>query len=75
MKLKFFYLNQRAFTIHQSGPLPIYYGELVEIFQELDHYDKVKMKDLDDIILYKAHVEKLRIHIFLNGLDVEFKQV
>ncbi|KAJ8622962.1 hypothetical protein MRB53_031491 [Persea americana] len=71
-----FALNQRAFSIRQSGrPLPIFYGELVEIFQELDHRDKVKMKDPDDIIMYKNSVEKLRIHIFLNGLDVEFEQV
>lgn len=33
------------------------------------------MKDPNDIIMYKASVEKLRIHIFLNGLDVEFEQV
>lgn len=33
------------------------------------------MKDPDNIIMYKASVEKLRIHIFLNGLDVEFEQV
>ena len=31
------------------------------------------MKDPDDIIMYKAYVEKLRIHIFLNGLGVEFE--
>ncbi|KAB5531797.1 hypothetical protein DKX38_018467 [Salix brachista] len=55
--------------------LPIYYGELVEIFQELDWCDKVNMRDPDDIIMYKAFVEKFRIHIFLNDLDVEFEQV
>ena len=33
------------------------------------------MRDLDDIIMYKAFVEKFRVHIFLNGLDVEFEQV
>lgn len=71
-----FALNQRAFSLRQSGrSLPTYYGELVEIFQELDYHDKVTMKDPDDIIMYKASVEKLTIHIFLNGLDVEFKQV
>ena len=71
-----FALNQRAFSIRQSGrSLPTYYGELVKIFQELDYRDKVKMRDLEDIIMYKASVEKLRIHIFLNGLDAEFEQV
>ncbi|KAB5531798.1 hypothetical protein DKX38_018468 [Salix brachista] len=33
------------------------------------------MRDPDDIIMYKAFVEKFRIHIFLNGLDVEFEQM
>ena len=33
------------------------------------------MKDPDDIIMYKESVEKLRIHIFLNGLNAEFEQV
>ena len=75
MKHKYL-LNQRAFSIRQSGrSLPTYYGELVKIFQELDYRDKVKMRDLEDIIMYKASVEKLRIHIFLNGLDAEFEQV
>lgn len=55
-----FALNQRAFSLRQSGrSLPTYFGELVEIFQELDHRDKVKMNDPDDIIMYKASVEKL----------------
>jgi hypothetical protein len=71
-----FHLNQRAFSSRQSGrSLPTYYGELVEIFQELDYRDKIKMRDPEDIIMYKASVEKLRIHIFLNGLDAEFEQV
>lgn len=71
-----FALNQRAFSLRQSGrSLPTYCGELVEIFQEHDYRDKVTMKDPDDIIMYKASVEKLRIYIFLNGLDAEFEQV
>ena len=75
MKHKYL-LNQRAFSIRQSGrSLPTYYGELVKIFQELDYRDKVKMRDLEDIIMYKTSVDKLRIHIFLNGLDAEFEQV
>ena len=40
-----FALNQRAFSIQQSGQsLPTYY-ELVGIFQELDHRDKFETKD------------------------------
>ncbi|KAL0421755.1 UNVERIFIED_CONTAM: Retrovirus-related Pol polyprotein from transposon RE1 [Sesamum latifolium] len=71
-----FALNQRAFSTKQVGrPLSIYYGDLVEIFQEMDHRDKIVMKDPDDIITYKKSVEKLRVHIFLNGLDAEFEQI
>ena len=33
------------------------------------------MRDPEDIIMYKSAIEKLRIHIFLNGLDAEFEQV
>ena len=45
------------------------------IFQKLDHRDKFKMKDPDDVIMYKTMIEKLRIRIFLNGLDADFEQV
>ena len=49
-----FALNQRAFSTKQVGrSLPTYYGDLVEIFQELDHRDKIVMKDPDDVIAYK----------------------
>ncbi|XXG51738.1 hypothetical protein AAC387_Pa03g0243 [Persea americana] len=71
-----FALNQRAFSTKQVGrSLPTYYGDLVEIFQELDHRDKIVMKDPDGVIAYKKSVERLRVHIFLNGLDAEFDQL
>ncbi|XP_068636961.1 uncharacterized protein [Aristolochia californica] len=71
-----FSLNQRAFSTKQTGrPLSTYYGDLVEIFQELDHRDRTIMKDPDDVITYRKSVERLRVHIFLNGLDAEFEQV
>uniref|UniRef100_A0A2N9IBP1 Integrase catalytic domain-containing protein n=1 Tax=Fagus sylvatica TaxID=28930 RepID=A0A2N9IBP1_FAGSY len=71
-----FALNQRAFSTKQVGrPLSTYYGDLIEIFQELDHRDKFVMKDPDDVIAYKKSVERLRVHIFLNGLDAEFEQI
>ncbi|KAF9689723.1 hypothetical protein SADUNF_Sadunf01G0121800 [Salix dunnii] len=71
-----FAFNHYAFSLRQSGhSVPIYYGELIEIFQELDYHDKVNMRDPDDIIMYKTSIEKLRIHIFLNGLDTKFEQV
>ena len=33
------------------------------------------MNDPDDVIAYKESVERLRVHIFLNGLDAEFEQI
>ncbi|KAJ8645644.1 hypothetical protein MRB53_007392 [Persea americana] len=68
--------QKRAFSTKQVGrPLSTYYGELVEIFQELDHRNKIVMKDPDDVLSYKKSVERLRVHIFLNGLDAEFEQL
>ena len=55
-------------------PLSTYYGNLIEIFQELDHRDRTEMKDSDDIITYRRSVERLRVHIFLNGLDAELNR-
>jgi len=47
----------------------------MEIFQELDHRDRTEMKDPEDVITYRRFVERLRVHIFLNGLDAEFEQI
>jgi hypothetical protein len=33
------------------------------------------MKDFEDIVAYKKSIELLWVHIFLNGLDAEFKQI
>ena len=33
------------------------------------------MKDPNDIITYKKSVARLRVHIFLSGLDAEFEQI
>jgi len=69
-----FALNQYAFTIKHAGrPLSTYYVELVEIFQELDYYDKVIMKYLDDIVTYKKFITWLRVHIFFSGLNTHFE--
>ncbi|KAJ1401570.1 gag-polypeptide of LTR copia-type [Sesbania bispinosa] len=52
-ELQVYTLNQKAFTAKHSGrPLSEYYGELIEIFQELDHRDKVVMKDPEDVTTY-----------------------
>ncbi|XP_071723004.1 uncharacterized protein [Rutidosis leptorrhynchoides] len=71
-----FALNQRVFSTKQAGrALSTYCADLIEIFQELDYRDKVQMKDLDDVIEYKKFVQRLRVHIFLNGLDANFDQI
>ena len=42
------------FSTKQVGrPISTYYGDLIEIFQELGHRDKIVMNDLDDVIAYK----------------------
>jgi hypothetical protein len=33
------------------------------------------MNNPDDVIAYKKLAERLQVHIFLNGLDEEFKQI
>ena len=74
--MQLFALNQRAFSIKQvSHSLFTYYGDLIENFQELDHHDKIVMNDPNDVIAYKKSVERLRVNIFLNGLDAKFEQI
>ncbi|KAJ8621389.1 hypothetical protein MRB53_029918 [Persea americana] len=75
-ELQVFALNQKAFKSKQGGrSVSEYYGELVEIFRELDHRDMVTMKDPEDVKSYHDAIERLRVHIFLAGLDETFEQV
>ncbi|WJZ90621.1 hypothetical protein VitviT2T_009752 [Vitis vinifera] len=75
-KLQVFTLNKKAFTAKQNGRfLSKYYGELTEIFCELDHRDKVVMKDPKDIAAYRKSIERQLVHIFLAGLGGDFEQV
>ena len=68
-ELQVFTLNQKAFTSKQNGKsLSEYYGELPATFLELDHRDKVVMKDPDDVKAYRRAIDRLRVHIFLAGL-------
>ncbi|GFY88897.1 hypothetical protein Acr_06g0008370 [Actinidia rufa] len=71
-----FFIESEVFSTKQTGhPLSMYYGDLVVIFQELDHRDRIVIKYPDDVIAYRKSVERLHVHIFLNGLDAEFEQV
>ena len=53
----------------------LYYGELTEIFNELDHRDKVVMVDEIDIASYQKLIQRQRLHIFLARLEGDFEQV
>jgi len=56
-ELQVFALNQKAFTAKQSSKsLSEYYGELTEVFRELDHRDKVVMTDPEDIVAYRKSI-------------------
>nr|CAN82791.1 hypothetical protein VITISV_033795 [Vitis vinifera] len=75
-ELQVFTLNQKAFTAKQNDKsLSEYYGELTELFCELDHRDKVVMKDPEDIAAYRKSIERQRVNIFLAGLGGDFEQV
>ncbi|XP_026450554.1 uncharacterized protein LOC113350634 [Papaver somniferum] len=75
-EMQVFTLNRRAFSSKQNGrALSIYYGELTEIFGELDHRDKVVMENPNDFESYRKSIQRLRVHIFLAGLDESFEQI
>ena len=58
-ELQVFTLNQKAFTAKQNNRFFFeYYGELTDFFCELDHRDKVVMKDPEDIAAYRKSIER-----------------
>ena len=68
-----FELNQRFFSTKQNGrPLPTYYNELVAIFQEIDHKTTYQEGTVEGVIQLHSAMARLRVHIFLSGLDLEF---
>ncbi|KAJ9552232.1 hypothetical protein OSB04_016277 [Centaurea solstitialis] len=70
-----FELNRRSFTTRQNGrSLPTYYNELVSIFQEIDTRLMAQEKNVNQVISLHKTIARLRVHIFLAGLDVEFNQ-
>ena len=75
-ELQVFSLNQKTFIAKQSGKsLSKFYKELVENFQEFNHCDKVVIKDVDNIVVFKKSIDRLKVHIFLAGLDGDFEQI
>lgn len=64
-------LSQLEVLLHKTKwkkKIFVYYGELIEIFQESNHCDKVVMKDPNNVMTYRRSIKWLRIHIFLVGL-------
>ena len=58
-ELQVFTLNQKAFTAKQNNRSFFeYYGELTDFFCELDHRDKLVMKDPEDIAAYRKSIER-----------------
>ncbi|XP_049398982.1 uncharacterized protein LOC125862902 [Solanum stenotomum] len=73
---RLFELNQQSFTAKQnSRPLSTYYNELIAIFQEIDHRTASQERSVEGIVQLHSVVARLRVHIFLSGLDLEFDQV
>ena len=60
---------------NKAASLSEYYGKLTKFFYELDHRDKVVMKDPEDIVACQKSIERQQVHIFLAGLDGDFEQV
>ncbi|CAL8163890.1 unnamed protein product [Prunus armeniaca] len=58
-----FYLNKRAFTIKQNGPL------------EIDHCTPNRLHCDADVTERQIELDRLHVHIFLAVLDPEFDQV
>ena len=58
-ELQVFSLNQKSFSTKQNEKkkLFVYYGELIEIFQESDHCDKVVMKDPNNVMTYRRSIK------------------
>lgn len=68
--------ESNAISAKQSSKhLSEYYGELTKNFRELDHCDKIIMKDSKDVAAYWGAIDWLLVHIYLIGLDNNFEQV
>lgn len=71
-----FELNRRSFTTRQNcRPLPAYYNEIVSIFQEIDTRITTEEQSVAQIVSGNKILARLRVHIFLDGLDREFNHV
>jgi hypothetical protein len=68
--------NSYIFKVkHHGKSLFEYYEVLIKISWELDHRDKVIMKNPNEIAVYQKSIKQLKVYIFLIGLDGDFEQV
>ena len=73
---KIYDLHKRSFIMRQVGAsVAKYYSELTEIFQELDQLNPSTMEHPSDIEIRRKDVDRLRVYIFLAGLDNNFDQI
>lgn len=73
---KIFDLHRRSFKTTQNGaPVTAYYSELTEIFQELDQLCPSHIQHPADIETRRMEIDRLRVYIFLAGLDTNFDQI
>ncbi|KAG8640644.1 hypothetical protein MANES_13G071301v8 [Manihot esculenta] len=71
-----FELNQKSFSTTQNDrPLSTYYNELIPIFQKIDHRMTSQEETVEGVVQLHSTMARLRVHIFLSGLDPEFDHV
>ncbi|CAM8982603.1 unnamed protein product [Rhodiola kirilowii] len=73
---RIFELNKKCFEAKQNGrPIPTYYNELVAMFQEIDQRVASKNDKVADVVHEASMMSRLRVLMFLSGLDSEYDQV
>lgn len=73
---RFFELNKKCFEAKQNGRLiPTYYNELVAMFQEIDQRVTSQNNNVAAVVHENSMMSRLRVHMFLSGLDLEYDQV
>ncbi|KAL6129790.1 hypothetical protein ACLB2K_073139 [Fragaria x ananassa] len=73
---RIFELNKKCFAARQNGrPLPTYYNELVGMFQEIDQRIASQNNTVAGVVQETTAMARMRVHMFLSGLDSEYDQV
>ncbi|KAK9924141.1 hypothetical protein M0R45_032528 [Rubus argutus] len=73
---RIFELNKKCFEAKQNRrPIPTYYNELVAMFQEIDQRVASQNDNVAAVVQETSAMSRLRVHMFLSGLDSEYDQV